>query len=246
MARFAPDAVSWPLWLRVVLTFPLAAITYVLGRSLYVAARDGDPRAAFMFFLLGIFLLYAVPFARSLWRPSTSWRYEQLRADAAGHRIAEQARCRADSSEMGKAFGSTSRPTRRRRPKDGMGPAPRAMSPLTCMYANPIGCGRGDSNPHARRHGDLNAAWLPLHHSRLPSIVGRPAPLMAAQQVNPRASRVCTPPDGSPAKRGQLRVDASCGRVCRPALHAGSLARGFRPLSQVGGIKALVVARHNG
>ena len=27
-------------------------------------------------------------------------------------------------------------------------------------------CGRGESNPHARRHQILSLAWLPLHHSR--------------------------------------------------------------------------------
>ena len=28
-------------------------------------------------------------------------------------------------------------------------------------------CGRGESNPHARRHQILSLAWLPLHHSRV-------------------------------------------------------------------------------
>jgi hypothetical protein len=32
---------------------------------------------------------------------------------------------------------------------------------LTCTFANYIACGRGDSNPHARRHQNLNLAWLP-------------------------------------------------------------------------------------
>ena len=32
--------------------------------------------------------------------------------------------------------------------------------------AGPPTCGRGESNPHARRHQILSLAWLPLHHSR--------------------------------------------------------------------------------
>ncbi len=28
-------------------------------------------------------------------------------------------------------------------------------------------CARGESNPHARRHQDLNLACLPFHHSRV-------------------------------------------------------------------------------
>jgi hypothetical protein len=35
-------------------------------------------------------------------------------------------------------------------------------------YAGCLGaCGRGESNPHARRHQILSLAWLPLHHSRV-------------------------------------------------------------------------------
>lgn len=36
-----------------------------------------------------------------------------------------------------------------------------SRSLLTCTFANYIACGRGDSNPHARRHQILNLAWLP-------------------------------------------------------------------------------------
>jgi hypothetical protein len=37
----------------------------------------------------------------------------------------------------------------------------------TCADARPLQCGRGESNPHARRHQILSLAWLPLHHSRV-------------------------------------------------------------------------------
>src|SRR3954467_5791153 len=35
-------------------------------------------------------------------------------------------------------------------------------------------CGRGESNPHARRHQILSLAWLPLHHSRVRGSLGAP------------------------------------------------------------------------
>jgi len=38
--------------------------------------------------------------------------------------------------------------------------------PLTCSNVTETTCGRGESNPHARRHQILSLAWLPLHHSR--------------------------------------------------------------------------------
>ena len=51
------------------------------------------------------------------------------------------------------------------------------------------GCGRRESNPHARRHQLLRLAWLPLHHSRVPGIlrgggatVGRMADLEALRR----------------------------------------------------------------
>jgi hypothetical protein len=39
--------------------------------------------------------------------------------------------------------------------------------PLTCNNVAETTCGRGESNPHARRHQILSLAWLPLHHSRV-------------------------------------------------------------------------------
>jgi hypothetical protein len=42
----------------------------------------------------------------------------------------------------------------------------RLPQPLTCSNVMETTCGRGESNPHARRHQILSLAWLPLHHSR--------------------------------------------------------------------------------
>jgi hypothetical protein len=100
MARFASDAISWPLWLRVVLTLPFVAAAYVLGKGLLSAVLNARPGAALLPFALGVFLIYTVPSVRALWRPSASWRHGRMRADVAASRIEEQARRRSGDPEI--------------------------------------------------------------------------------------------------------------------------------------------------
>jgi hypothetical protein len=86
--------------------------------------------------------------------------------------------------------------------------------PLTCSNVMGTRCGRGESNPHARRHQILSLAWLPLHHSRVSpehrepgqwvagaARAGGPwgderAPSGAVWQAVARASRPSTDPAG--------------------------------------------------
>jgi hypothetical protein len=105
--RFASDSLSWPVWLRVLLTLPFVAGAYVLGKGVVAAVTAGRPGAALLPFLLGIFLVYAVPFLRGLWRPSTSWRHDRLRAETAAERIADRARHLSPGTDGDDVFGAT-------------------------------------------------------------------------------------------------------------------------------------------
>jgi hypothetical protein len=80
--RFSGDAISWPLWLRVGVTLPLVLVGYVLLRMLYLAASANAPAAALALLLVGIFLVYSLPFLRSVWRSNKAWRYAATRREA--------------------------------------------------------------------------------------------------------------------------------------------------------------------
>src|SRR3954454_22894966 len=77
-----------------------------------------------------------------------------------------------------------------------------------------MSCGRGESNPHARRHQILSLAWLPLHHSRS----------VPESRSSPRGCRSASP------------VSWPAGRLagCRPCLatHDRSSSRSMAPASR--------------
>ena len=88
--RFSSDALSWPLWARVVGTLPFVAVTFVLGGSLLMAAGAGTPSAVILLFLFSSFLMLAVPVVRAIWRPSEAWRRDQVSAHLLQRRLQEE------------------------------------------------------------------------------------------------------------------------------------------------------------
>ena len=60
-------------------------------------------------------------------------------------------------------------------------------------------CGRGDSNPHARRHGDLSAAWLPGYTTPACGAHRRHRPVPPSRNDRLRRSR---PGAGQVSRRG--------------------------------------------
>ena len=104
--RFAADAVSMPLWLRVAITVPVVYVGYVLVKSFVLAVKDGAIGAAMLLFILGIFLFYAVPLLRVLWKPSAGWRYDKNRSEAEIRRFRELANRDLKREATGRTFGA--------------------------------------------------------------------------------------------------------------------------------------------
>ena len=68
-----------PLLLRVVATaVVITAGAVVIMRLVRETAGGNFEPAGFVFFLLGVWLLFAVVFLPQLWRPSAEWRREQF------------------------------------------------------------------------------------------------------------------------------------------------------------------------
>ena len=107
MDRFRPDVLSLPLWARSLITVPFVLVAYVLGRSLLLNAAESAPAAAMLFFLLGLYLFYALPFLAVLWRPSTTWRREQVRTAHEQRHTPEMIRRRAGGEGLVEIFGAT-------------------------------------------------------------------------------------------------------------------------------------------
>ncbi len=80
--KFGGDSISWPLWLRISVTLPIAFVGYVLFKSLFYAATDNAAGGALLLPLCFVFLIYSVPFLRALWRTNIAWRNEQIRREA--------------------------------------------------------------------------------------------------------------------------------------------------------------------
>src|SRR5215218_492579 len=78
---------------------------------------------------------------------------------------------------------------------------PRQVPPGRPRWARPA-CGRGESNPYARRHQILSLAWLPLHHSRVRGSLG--APTRPSVTTSGRLSPVPRSPE-----QIQLEIDAA-------------------------------------
>ena len=91
MDRFAADAVSMPPWLRVTVTVPIVYVGFVLIKSFVISVLDAEMGAPLLLFIVGIFLFYAVPLLRVLWRPSAGWRYSKNRSEAEIRRLRELA-----------------------------------------------------------------------------------------------------------------------------------------------------------
>ena len=91
------------------------------------------------------------------------------------------------------------------------------VSALTCAYARPTRCERRESNPHVRRHRDLNPARLPFRHARVQrtvAVVRYPAGARAPGTRRwPRRRQRSRPADDAPA--GPARLPA------RPRRRAG-------------------------
>jgi hypothetical protein len=104
--RFASDAISYPLWLRAALTLPVVVLGCMLTKLFVVVVINGDPGpgVAILPLVIGVFLVYAVPFLRGLWRSSTSWRHAQMRGDVAANKIEDRA-SRISATPNVDAFG---------------------------------------------------------------------------------------------------------------------------------------------
>ena len=87
-SRFGSSFTSISLRLRLLLTVPVVIPFPVLVHSLVAWAREDDPRiAALVLFILGVYLVYAVPFLRAVWRSNPVWLGDQAKASAVERRL---------------------------------------------------------------------------------------------------------------------------------------------------------------
>ena len=96
---------SWSIWPRLAISVPIVAIGAVVVRSLVITALEGDPVAALLLLIVGVYLIYAIPLLRALWAPSASWRHGRTRARAEAQRMDDRVRRYEGGGGIIKAFG---------------------------------------------------------------------------------------------------------------------------------------------